>query len=48
MAEIFQGSGQVLGGENKPSRLVPSSIDKQSNTSPDPQRYEDANDIPGQ
>ena len=47
MSEVFQGSGQVLGGEKKPSRLVPSNINKSSNTDPDPERYEDVSNIPG-
>ena len=47
MEDVFQGSGQVLGGDKKPSRLVPTNLNKGSNTDPDPDRYEDVSNIPG-
>lgn len=38
--EVFQGHGQMLGGETKPSRLLPSNLDKS-------QQYEDESQLPG-
>ena len=33
--ESFPGTGYLLGGESKPSRLVPTNLDKSTSTNPE-------------
>ena len=45
--DAFKGAGQMLGGETKPSRLVPSNLDKATQRDDNPEGLQEETQLPG-